>query len=157
VVIRFTKGKDKQDTLSCLRDDGSTTWERARAGVLHDLIHYVVETTLGYREAFYGLLAAGWDIQEFGEIDPRTGRKPAIPVEAGRTEGIVGLLQMDVLGVARFEEGVASLAEWNLPHLAPEILDRMRQDIHALHQQWEQVPPGGHIELLFETSAGSCT
>ena len=40
-------------------------------GVLHDLIHYVVETTLGYREAFFGLLAAGWDIQDFGAIDRR--------------------------------------------------------------------------------------
>jgi hypothetical protein len=151
MVIRFTKGKDKEDTLSCFRDDGSTTWERARAGVLHDLIHYVVETTLGCREAFYGLLAAGWDIQEFGTIDPRTGRKPTISVEAGQTEGIVGLLQMDVMGVGRFEEGEAALAEWNLPRIAPETLEQMRRDIHALHQQWEQVPPGGHMELLFET------
>jgi hypothetical protein len=155
MVIRFTKGQGKEDTLACFRDDGSTTWERARVGVLHDLIHYVVETTLGYREAFYGLLAAGWDIQDFGEVDPHTGLKRVIPVEAGKTEAIVGLLQMDIMGLGGFEEGEATLAEWKLPRIAPETLEQIRSEVRALHQQWEAVPPGGHMELVFETHTNS--
>jgi hypothetical protein len=155
MLIRFTKGQGKEDTLSCFRNDGSVTWERARVGVLHDLIHYVVETTLGYREAFYGLLAAGWDIQDFGETDPGTGQKRVIPVEAAKTEAIVGLLQMDIMGLGGFEEGEATLAEWKLPRIAPETLDQIRRDVQALHERWDQVPMGGHMELVFETHSSS--
>lgn len=79
MIIRYTKGQDKGDSIACFREDGSATWARANVGVRHDLIHYVVETTLGLQEAFYGLLAAGWDMHDFGAVDPATGRKIEIP------------------------------------------------------------------------------
>ncbi len=59
VLIRFKKGKNqhkhKPDTLTCIRDDGSVTWTHIQRGfVQHDFAHYVVETTFGFQNAFFG-------------------------------------------------------------------------------------------------------
>ena len=52
MVIRLTKGKgEKPGTLTCVRDDGTTTWQKSSEYFArHDLMHYAVETTLGYME-----------------------------------------------------------------------------------------------------------
>lgn len=76
MLIRFTKAKraDKPDVLTCVRDDGSTTWMHERPGfVLHDLAHYAAEITFGYRLGFFGLVASGWELSnsDFGR-DPKT-------------------------------------------------------------------------------------
>ena len=73
------------------RPDGSATWERKDARYAsffarHDLTHYAVETTMGYRRGFYGLVAEGWDLSDFGSPWPR-GRLPA---DAEPAELIVG-------------------------------------------------------------------
>ena len=59
---------------------GPSTWQRqdGKLGAffpLHDLTHYAVETVLGFRRAFYGLLAEGWDLSSFGEAGTE-GRLP---------------------------------------------------------------------------------
>ena len=66
--------------------------------VRHDLMHYAVETTLGFDEAFYGLVAAGRSIESFNS--PRSGK--ALPRQAGLAEFIVGLLDQNV----RWNEGI---------------------------------------------------
>jgi len=68
MIIRLSKGKnDKSGTLTCLRDDGSSTWQKSSDYfAYHDLIHYAVETTLGFRDAFLGLVAKGKGLDEFG-------------------------------------------------------------------------------------------
>jgi hypothetical protein len=91
MIIRCTKGKqNKPDTLTCVRDDGSITWEHSAVGIPHDLLHFAVETTLGYRSAFYGLVAAGCDIGAFGT---KEGEKDTYPTEALWAKTLVGLLQ----------------------------------------------------------------
>ena len=98
MVIRFKKGKNqwkhKPDTLTCIRDDGSITWTHLHRGfVHHDFAHYVVETTLGFENAFFGIVAKGRDIPDFSE--PKAKRPFEIPKEAMDTEPIVALLQAD--------------------------------------------------------------
>jgi hypothetical protein len=152
MILRFTRGREKWDTIACFRENGTATWERANAGVPHDLIHFAVESTLGLRQAFYGLLASGWQIQDFGAIDPSTGRKRAIPEEAGRAEQLVGLVQSELMGVLRREDVEAMLAESSLPLLSisTEQLDQIRRAARELVWQWQQVAPGGHLELRFD-------
>jgi hypothetical protein len=65
MVIRIKKGKDGSGALSCERADGSIVYQRqnakqARIFVRHDLAHFAVETVLGHRKSFYGLIAAGF-------------------------------------------------------------------------------------------------
>src|SRR6202165_426810 len=89
IVIRIKKGRDGRTALSCTRADGTTTWQRQEGAQAtffpkHDLTHYAVETALGHREGFYGLVSAGWDFAVFGGPWPR-GR---VPLE----EWIVGII-----------------------------------------------------------------
>jgi len=51
----------KLDLLRCIRRDGSeTATAMPRQGILpHDLVHYVAESTLGWRHGFLGMIAAG--------------------------------------------------------------------------------------------------
>src|SRR5438309_3304320 len=76
LLIRIKKKSDGSAALSCLRADGSVTWQRqtgqqGRFFPLHDLTHYAVETVLGYARGFYGLVAEGWDLTDFGNPWPR--------------------------------------------------------------------------------------
>src|SRR5687767_14096302 len=96
LVIRIKKGGDGRTSLSCTRADGTTTWQRqegAQASFFprHDLTHYAVETVLRHRRGFYGLVAAGWDLSDFGTPWPR-GK---LPKDAHTVEMIVGFLDLD--------------------------------------------------------------
>ncbi len=53
--------------LTCRRQDGTATWSKLKGafGPMHDLAHYVVETSPGFERGFYGLLALGHNITSF--------------------------------------------------------------------------------------------
>src|SRR5213078_53629 len=96
MIIRIKKSADGRTALSCIRADGTTTWQRQEGGQArffprHDLTHYAVETVLGHRQGFYGLVAAGWDLSDFGTPWPR-GR---LPKDANLSEIIVGFLDRE--------------------------------------------------------------
>src|SRR5690242_2828184 len=90
--IRFKKNSDGTSSQSCVRADGSVTWQRqhkpahARFFLVHDLTHYAVETELEFSRGFYGLLAEGWNFTDFGTPWPRG----PIPSDADPAELIVG-------------------------------------------------------------------
>lgn len=63
LLIQLTKRADGGAVLRCVRADGSVTWQRHEGRQpaffpLHDLIHYAVESELGFHRGFYGLVAA---------------------------------------------------------------------------------------------------
>ena len=67
--IELVKQRDESVVLRVTRDDGSTIWQKQSGAhatffPLHDLTHYAVESVLAIGDAFYGLLAAGWSIEE---------------------------------------------------------------------------------------------
>ena len=160
LVIRIKKNADGRSSLACTRANGSTTWQtmkNAQAAFFprHDLTHYAVETVLGHRNGFYGLVAAGWDLSDFGAPWPR-GR---IPGEAALSEMIVGLLDLE-RGTGQLTQSAdvnqrlqEFCAENGLP--APPLLTdddlwRVRQKRGELFAQWEAVKPGDALELPFE-------
>ena len=155
--IRFTKGtgKEKPGTMVCLRDDGTQTWNALTHNFAqHDLAHYVVETTLGLRQSFYGLVAGGVDIPDFAL--PKEKRKVQIPPEAVQTEHIVGHLQVEMADGALIEDFNASLASACAvlgqpapPAIPPEKLELMRTRIREIWTRWQLLPPGGSLELEF--------
>src|SRR5437773_4364975 len=96
LLIRIKKKNDGSAALSCLRADGSVTWQRqngaqGRFFPLHDLTHYAVERVLGHRKGFYGLVASGWDMSDFGAPWPK-GR---VPLDMDPSELIVGFLDVE--------------------------------------------------------------
>ncbi|HET7459822.1 MAG TPA: hypothetical protein VFJ82_01190, partial [Longimicrobium sp.] len=71
-VLKFSKTKDGTPVLSITRRDGSVAWQKQHAFFpVHDLTHYAIETTLGLRQAFWGMMADGWEFSDFGTPWPR--------------------------------------------------------------------------------------
>ena len=158
MLIRLTKAKNegKQDRLTCVRDDGSqTSWPLSSHFAQHDLLHYVVETTLGLEEAFFGLIAKGREIDSFGTRD---GQKDIYTKDEGDTELIVGLLQgqMQTGSLPGHDEFLAILTltcekrNWTMPqYLSEQQLDDIKQKISALEGKWQRLPAGEALELVF--------
>lgn len=155
MIIRLKKGRGKPDVLTCIRSDGSTTWTRLRIPAQHDLVHYVVETTLGLRDSFYGLVARGVDITDFEK--PKEQQTFQTPIEAIHTEYIVGLLQMELVNSAPYEDFNAQLramCEQNKFPVPPGItldkIRRIRQAVGEILYEWQTIAPGQTFELTFD-------
>ena len=153
MLIRFKKGKNqhlhKPDTLTCIRDDGSVTWTHIhRVFVQHDFAHYVVETTLGFQNAFFGLVAKGYNIPDFSL--PKSERPFNIPEEAVSAEPIVALLQMELW--ESFPDPLLKPDSEELPaNITSKQIETMRKHLRNLLQQWNDLMPGEALILHFET------
>lgn len=162
--IRIKKKTDGSAALSCTRADGSTTWQRqeGRLGAffpLHDLTHYAVETVLGLRQAFYGLLADGWDITTFAQ----PGIAARLPGEASLAEMIVGFLDVERATGTR---ATADDFNWKIrtycdEHGVPmpafrmtdDQLDRIRSRRADLFSRWHELPAGDALVLPYDRAA----
>jgi hypothetical protein len=145
--IEILKQSDGTGVLRCTRQDGTVTWQKqakhAAHFALHDLTHYSVETALGYRKGFFGLIAEGWDIED----TTGKGTRGTLPLEAGEVERIVGLFDA--------ERGSGTLwtpEEFNqfAPRpLAVEEILAIRAARSGLFRKWAEVSPGQKLELTF--------
>jgi hypothetical protein len=159
--IRIKKKNDGSAALSCTRADGSTTWQRqdGQLGLffpLHDLTHYAVETVLGFKRAFYGLLAEGWDITSFNE----PGISKRLPEDAGLAEVLVGFFDVErATGTrANAEDFNWKIQTYYDEHATPtptfrmtdDQLDRIRAVRADLFARWHAVQPGDALELSFD-------
>lgn len=161
LVIRIRKNADGSAVLSCQRPDGSITWQR-QTGVqgrffpIHDLTHYAVETVLGHRRGFYGLVAEGWNVTDFGAPWPR-GR---IPADADPSELIVGFLDAERASGAEWPASDLNdtlrihnaAAGWQVSQGHLDDIRAMRRD---LMRRWDVLPAGETLELGFERTQPS--
>jgi len=136
LTIRIKKKTDGSAALSCTRADGSVTWQRqdgqlGRFFPLHDLTHYCVESVLGFDRAFYGLVAAGWDISDFGKPEYRSQDFS----EALLGEVIVGMFDLERITGERGD--AADLAEKIA--LSYESRGQSRPDISVTQEQIDQI------------------
>jgi len=160
LTIRIKKKTDGSAALSCTRADGSVTWQRQEGQLgrffpLHDLTHYCVESVLGFDRGFYGLLAEGWDISDFGK--PENRRQDFS--QAGLVEVIVGMFDLERMSGDRGDAAdlagkIASYYESRdqpRPDVAvtqPQI-ERIRALRSKLFEQWHELPAGDAMELEF--------
>src|SRR4051794_36473887 len=93
--VEIVKQQDGSGLLRCTRGDHSVTWQKqtthAAHFALHDLTHFAVEAVLGHRNGFFGLLAAGWAIED----TTGKGARGSLPDEAVEVEKIVGLFDIE--------------------------------------------------------------
>jgi hypothetical protein len=160
--IKFTKRRDGSVISRFERADGTATWQRKDGPQVnffaaHDLTHYALETTLGYRRGFYGLVAEGWDLSDFGTPWPRG----PLPADAEPAELIAGLLDGERAtgercSAAEFNEKIGLYYETralkDAPVLTQEELDQIRKVARELRARWAAVPPGDSLELTFDTA-----
>jgi hypothetical protein len=101
------------------------------------------------------LLASGWNIEDFGAVDPTTGKKPEVPAEAEQIEFLVGILQLELISNQPEEELAAALesaygnAGRELPPLTGEQIGAIRLRVRELLARWDALPAGGVLEVQF--------
>ncbi len=147
--IEIVKQLDGTGLLRCIRQDGSVTWQKqtrhAAHFAVHDLTHFAVETILGYRRGFFGLIAEGWDVED----TTGKGKRGVIPAEALEVEKIVGLFDAE-----RAANRVWSVEEFN--QFAPRALtdseiETIRAQRSEFSRQWSAISPGQRLDLTFES------
>jgi hypothetical protein len=160
--IRLKRHPDGSASITLTRADGTVTWQRQKGSLAlvfpsHDLTHYAVEQTLGYRFAFYGLVADGWEISDFAMPWPRG----PIPEEAREVEMVVGLFD----GMRR-DRDQSSAAELNVQlrqlaadsrfagslvprTLTDDDLARVREVRSGLLARWGATASGSSLDLVF--------
>lgn len=133
------------------RADGSATWQhhRGRQAAFfpaHDLTHYAVETELGVSCGFYGLVAAGWDIED----TTGQGARGPIPESAVAIERLVGLLDLERAGSARWSAAELDRQLAADRSVSEDELTRVRSRLRELFTRWTALEPGSTLELPFD-------
>lgn len=163
LLIRMTKRGDGASVLHCERADGSVTWQRqegAQASFfpVHDLTHFAIERTLGYRRGFYGLIAEGWEI---ADTEGKGARGP-LPSDAIEVEHLVGMMDLERAGAACWTadalnaQAVTFAVDGGRPAprlITDEELARVRSCARELHARWARIAPGESLELMFDRGA----
>ncbi|MBL9096526.1 MAG: hypothetical protein JNK07_06330 [Alphaproteobacteria bacterium] len=150
LTIRFTKLTDARHRIEFVRADGTreAVELETRSFLLHDLIHYAVESEAGLTQSFYGALAAG---KRYGEL---SGMKPV--GELAMTEAVVAVMTNAAKGHATPAQVIAGLQNlldahgdmmpsWLTEAFAERALERLRR----LQGQWKATRFGETMELTF--------
>lgn len=148
LLVRFTRLNPTHHRLEVVRP-GGTRWAReleTRSVLLHDLVHFAVESEAGLTQSFYGGLAAGLDYDDPTRATP----------EARLTEIVVGSLQSaikeDVSSsafAARMGAIAAQMEGETPPWLTAAFVDGARERLRRLQGQWKATPFGETMELRF--------
>jgi hypothetical protein len=160
LLIQMTKRSDGGGVLRCVRADGSATWQKqesrhAQFFALHDLTHFAVESALGFKRGFYGLIAEGWDIED----TTGKGARGPLPDEAVEVEYLVGSFDSerasDALWTASECNEYAAMQAASSGRTAPRLLSgedlvRVRALRGRLFSDWFALRPGATIELRYE-------
>lgn len=163
IVLRSRK--DGRVVLHAERADGSVTWQvhegpRAWFFPFHDLTHLAVEQVLGTRDGFFGLLAAGWDIDDTGG----RGTRGELPDEAAWVEQIVGLFDRDRVGGAApltadevngILATVAAAGARKAPCLTEPDVAGIRAERERLLDAWASTSHGSELRLAYRRPAAS--
>ena len=163
MVIQIKKGRDGPATLACVRDDGTRTWGKEHPFFpVHDITHCVVESVLGFDQAFFGLIATGWAIDDFA----KPGASRHMPVQAIIAEHVVGVFDREralpqPLTAPEFNETLmASLppaCRVAFRQLDETHLARVRDLRNALAARWYALQVGETLEIPFPVESSCIT
>jgi hypothetical protein len=155
--VEFKKRANGSVVLRCIRRDGSTTWQchekHAAFFSFHDLRHFAVETTLGLKTGFYGLIADGWDIED----TTGKGTRGRVPPTSLLAEHVVGLLESERAGgspplcAAEFNAQIDAMlgVDENRMRFTDAQLADARNRTEELYKEWADLPAGSTLKLTF--------
>lgn len=158
-TLKFSKTREGKPVLSVTRRDGTVAWQKQHAFFpVHDLTHYAIETTLGLRRAFWGMMADGWEFSDFGTPWPR-GPMPNLPeallaeASAGWFDSFGRLVESDEEGAAALNAQLATYFQQNGlgdPRiLTVDEFTRIRAVRGELAARWHALGPREAMELAF--------
>jgi len=154
LTLRFTRLSPTHHQFEYRRRDGSgeAIEMETRSLLLHDLVHYAVESEAGLRGSFYGLLGKIGGYQEL-----TVNVIGALGGEVAITERVVGALQGALRGddfdgeaFASAMAGYLELHDERPPRwLTPEFVKRVQERLRQLNGRWKATPFGETMELEF--------
>ena len=150
--VSFVKLSDEQHALEVVRADGRR--ERVvcetRSTLLHDFLHFAVESEGELKGGFWGRLAQGTTLAEMNDRKRPAGPESA---ELAAIERLVGALhgatkgrsaEELVFGMRRFATSLgASLPDWLTESFVARVKERLRQ----LRGRWNATPYGASMDL----------
>jgi len=148
LIVRFTRLNPTHHRFEAIRADGTREVREfeTKSLLLHDLVHFAVESEAKLRGGFYGALAAGAAYDA-----PLPGR------EAMAIESVVGPLQGALKDqvdpeafVARHREMQANIGGASPDWLTPDLIIRALERLRQLQGQWRATPFGETLELRFD-------
>ena len=135
--VRFRKSPEGgRHVVHCIRDDGTESYGRIppHPGIPHDLIHFVVEKTLGLRRAFFGPIASGIAVPD--AADAWKTLPPKDRAEAALAEVVVAWFQ-------------APGARGEPPPIPVATLATIETELEALHARWLALAAKETLEVEF--------
>jgi hypothetical protein len=119
---------------------------QTRSFLLHDLVHYGVESEAKLRRAFYGTIADG---MLYSEIAANPPRNP----EAVFVERVVAMLQKCAKGDLKSYNFVGTLREFpdgrNADWFSQDFVKRALERVRRVQGQWKATPFRRAMELAF--------
>lgn len=160
MLVRFTKAPTPTgtDTLLCVRADRTrATADLPRQGILpHLAFHFVVESTLGWRDALFGRVARGEPLPPLAAANRPTAKQRLSFMQAHQAEALIECLEAEQWGgAAEPAEFVQRLRAASRRHgvPSPEItapeLDRLRDALRDFGAAWRPLNPGASLERTF--------
>jgi hypothetical protein len=157
MLIRLTRLTNERHRLEFVRDDGSSEARdlETRSALLHDLVHYAVETEARLEASFYGQLAGGKTYEELTA-------EPSSDPEAMQTEAVVariqGLTKNDAWSRAdpgdiaeSISAGFRALGHAPPAWLTADLIVRVRERLRRVQGRWRATPFHHTLELDFPT------
>lgn len=155
LTLRFTRLSPTHHRFEYRRADGTgeAIEMESRSLLLHDLLHYAVESEAALKGSFYGILDK---VGGYEELSVAGGA--ALGGEIAITERVVGALtgamQQDDLDAEAFAAQVREYLDlyeeraprWFNPAFTSAVRERMRE----LTGRWKATPFGETMELVFE-------
>lgn len=155
LTLRFTRISPDRHRFEYRREDGTgeALELETRSFLVHDLVHYAVESEAGLRGSFYGILGK---IGGYEELSVNGGA--ALGGEIAITERVVGAVQGALQDGGLEDEGFAErvaeyldLFEERSPRwLTPAFVAAVRERLRQLMGRWKATPFGETMELRFE-------
>lgn len=155
--IAFKKREGAYSQIICIRDDGSRSESLfPNIGPLpHDLIHYVVEKTLGLQKAFFGLVAGGAPIG-YNRQHNRPLAKEQDITENWQSESLVEAIQTEVLSkrarAMDFMQLVKQYCEMHdvpVPQISTEQLHSILDELDHYGREWQSLGANHQIRVNF--------
>jgi hypothetical protein len=148
--VRITFVTGERTHVYVTRDDGSELdWSWPSGGGLpHDLAHYVVESGLGMRFGFWGLVADGVDFSSYGKPRGLEGRDVT---ELNQAEGAVAAatirLTVPEVDAAAYLVECCEKASTPVPDIDAAMLDRLTEACRQADERWRALAPGESLTV----------
>jgi len=155
MLIRFTRLTNERHRLEIVRDDGTREAheQETRSTLLHDLVHYAVESEAGLKASFYGKLASGETYASLTTMVPADAESAQTEVVVVRIQRVAKHDTWSEIRPAGFaDEIAASFRVMGYPApawLTGDLIVRVRECLRRIQGQWRATPFHRTLTLEF--------